>query len=320
MNLIKKILGKFNGLHYHQEYLCLSLEAFNNPLFVYLVSPDNTIIKDVSTEHLFIGYKPVVIAMQNIPDCAYNCWLLFTNKDLNAGSRVMPGDIIASLALRYEGRFTETGSIAYFVAIKGRHFFLNTLNKWAMALSNRLYNDRPGNVFLPGNLYEQVHIAYAIPRKICLVTVAGKAGFNLFPTDLHGAIGDYYIISLRKEGKACAQVQAAGKVLLCDVQLDAHKQVYALGKNHMQECKDSVAFPFSSPISPLYNLPVPTFAIAVKELTLLEHCDIGIHRLLLFKIDSSRKLNEGNDTLSHIHNTYATWRYRQGIDTTYAMR
>lgn len=321
MKLVKKILGKLSGLHYHQEYLCTPLETFKNQLHVYLVSRDNIVIKDVSTEHLFIGYKPVVIAISLLGDDRSGYMLLFTNKSFDIGVRVPALDIIASLAILHKGSFTdEVDTISYFVAVKGHHRFLNGLNKMAMSLSNRWFNNRPGNVYLEGNLYHQVHIAYSIPRKISLVTVRCGTGYNLFPTDLHGTIQRHYIISLRKEGRACAQVQEAGKILLSDMDIPAFKQVYALGKNHMQECKSRDAFSFSSLSSPNYNLPVPMSAIGLKELKLIGFEDVGIHRLLFFRIETDSKVPGGEGILSHIHNTYATWRYSQKIATSYFMR
>ena len=61
MQLLQKLLNKFNGLRYKQEYLCLARESFQDPLHVYLIS-ENKVIKDITNHHLFTGYSPLVFA------------------------------------------------------------------------------------------------------------------------------------------------------------------------------------------------------------------------------------------------------------------
>src|SRR5690242_15814757 len=59
MKLVKKILNRFNGLHYAQEYLCLAKETFQNPLFVYLLENEKPVC-EISNSHVFAGYCPLV--------------------------------------------------------------------------------------------------------------------------------------------------------------------------------------------------------------------------------------------------------------------
>src|SRR5262245_22681849 len=62
MKLPQKLLNKLNGLHYPQEYLCLAKEIFENQLRVCLVANGN-IIKDITNEHVFIGYNPLIFTL-----------------------------------------------------------------------------------------------------------------------------------------------------------------------------------------------------------------------------------------------------------------
>ena len=62
MKLLQKLLNKFNGLHYPQEYLCLAKESFQQPLHVYIVE-GSKVIKDITHFHLFTGYSPLVFAI-----------------------------------------------------------------------------------------------------------------------------------------------------------------------------------------------------------------------------------------------------------------
>ncbi|MEI9943390.1 MAG: hypothetical protein WDN26_04150 [Chitinophagaceae bacterium] len=77
----------------------------------------------------------------------------------------------------------------FYEALKGNHHFVSGFHQSMAAISNMLYNKKPGNVFLKGNLFSQVQIAYSVPRNISLVTLGENELYNLFPTDLHGAHG-----------------------------------------------------------------------------------------------------------------------------------
>jgi len=145
--------------------------------------------------------------------------------------------------------------------------------------------------------------------------------YNLFPTDLHGLVNEHhYIISLRHNGKACAQVEAVKRIVLTNIAADQYKQVYGLGKNHMQPMKRKDQFPFSEMTSTYFQYPLPIKAVEYKELELQSSFVYGIHKLLLFKIINQQKSTDHPSTLAHIHNSYATWRYKQHIESNYLMR
>lgn len=315
MPLLKKILHKLIHLHYRQEYLCFALEKFKHPLYAYVADSNNKVIRDVGDTHLFVGYKPVIIALPAGADDSAITELLLTNEPVALQAIASKKQTIASLSLEKINEFSDEGATVYFYkAAKGTYRFLNPVQKLAGYISNRLYNNKPGNVYLPGNLYQQVQIAYAVPRNICLITVGHNNSFNLFPTDLHGSYNDHYVISLRKEGKACAQVEMTKRIVISDMDASAFEKVYALGKNHMKDLRDETAFDLSGQHSENLGLPLPRYAIGYKELELLSSFDCGIHRLLIFKIIHKRQLNKTGNTLAHIHNVYATWRYRQHTD------
>ena len=154
-----------------------------------------------------------------------------------------------------------------------------------LAFDNDLYNKKPGNIFLPGNLYKQVQVAYAVPRNISLVSVKQNNLFNLFPTDLHGQIDEgFYMFSLRRGGRAAQQVETLKKILVSEVHAEFYKTAYLLGKNHMQELKAKNQFLFGNEVSQALQLPLPQFATYYRELELLDSLVHEIHRIFLFKI------------------------------------
>lgn len=324
MALLQKLLNRFNGLDYRQEYLCLAKETFQQPLYVCVIENDKVIL-DVTCSHNFVGYSPLIFAFPSNLVQNLNAELLqlrFTYRPFQQNEILREKDAIATLVLKkiLQQNVDET-IVSFYEGVKGRHHFLSKFHQSVIELNNRWYGKMPGNVFLKGNLYEQVQIAYAFPRKICLITVGQSHLYNLFPTDLHGQIGnDYYLISLRHEGNACKQVEESGKIALSDMDANSYKKVYSLGKNHMQPLKERTAFDFSVNNSGNFQLPLPKEAHSYKELETAGSFITGIHKLMFFKIIHEEKVTPDNSTLVHIHNCYATWRNKQGMEGNYLLR
>jgi hypothetical protein len=67
-------------------------------------------------------------------------------------------------------------------------------------------------------------------------------------------------------------------------------------------------------------LPLPKDAIAYRELELMDSFIQGIHCIMLFKIVFEEEKDLQKSTLVHIHNSYATWRNKQGIEGNYLLR
>lgn len=323
MNATKKILTKLNGLHYPQEYLCFGAESFSPQLRAYLVQ-EGKIRKDITTLHAFVGYCPVVFAFPALEEFSNSetIEVAFSHEGLDRCGEWNQKHFVAQLAMKkIKTQTTGNAAIAYYEGVQGRHHFIPAFHQSIGQLYNRLYNKRPGNVFLEGNLYKQVQIAYALPRKICLITVEIAGCYNLFPTDLHGQVTEeHYIISLRHTGKACEQVLAVQNIVLSDMQAGAYSKTYCLGKNHMQPLKEITQFDFSSAFSSTFLLPLPNQITGYKELQLQDSFNAGIHKLLLFKIINTEQLASEANTLAHVHNAYATWRRKKDLPGNYLLR
>jgi len=326
------LLNKLNGLHYPQEYLCLAKETFENQLRVYLVANGN-IVKDITNEHAFTGYNPVIFTLYvsaakepvlsgeqaTLPSSVE---IFFCHSSTTQNGVFNKKDAIAHLSMALIRKQTSCNTIIYHYEGKmGEHRFLSSLQQSILALSNRLYNKREGNVYLRKNLYTQVQIAYAVPRIISLITVSDGMLYNLFPTDLHGPVNQQlYVGSLRHAGKACKQVESAGKMVISRIHYTAYTSAYALGKNHMQELRPKETFPFGPETSPVYRLPLPKSVLHYRELELLESFEHGIHKIMLFKIVSEQAVSNEPVTLCHVHNCYASWRHKQGIVSNFLLR
>ena len=318
MQLLQKLLNKLNGLYYKQDYLCIAKESFEQPLFAYLVSDHRSI--DVTNHHVFVGYSPLIFAFPSSLDVApaADLDLFFTLHEPLPNELINEKDAIATLSFK---RIKRVDDLYFYEGKEGGHGFISKFHQMIFDWQNRLYNNKPGNVYLPGNLLTQVQIAYSIPRTISLITISDGQLYNLFPTDLHGQIDDeHYIISLRHRGKAALQVERAKKILISEIDSSQYKTAYALGRNHMQELRPRVAFSFSDQTSRQLRLPLPPSVTRYRELELGQFFDHGIHRIFLFKILNQMKFEHHPSTLAHVHNVYATWRHNKGLPGNYLMR
>ncbi|MBK5277343.1 MAG: hypothetical protein JJE09_00620, partial [Bacteroidia bacterium] len=174
---------------------------------------------------------------------------------------------------------------------------------------------------LSGNLLDQVRIAYCIPRIISIITVSDGTLINMFPTDLHGAVGEKnYVSSLRKGGLANTQVEKYNKIVISDVDTSFCKQAYALGKNHMHEMTDINAFSTYVERSAKLKLPLPKSVLRYKELSRIDSFDHNIHRIHLYEVIHAQTIESGKSTLAHIHQYYAQWRLDQSFPTQMILR
>ena len=319
---MKKTLRKILfGITLPQEYLCVPQNDFAKPLRVFAGDKPGKYGLDITTHHLFIGYKPLVIAVKK----EYLNELKMSSQDpLYLSFRSEEKKELASLKVKfiYEVNLNSV-SCLLFEGVKGEHSFTSNFHKLFSSIYYRLTADKKKNIFLAGNLYDQVKIAYSIPRQIYLASVGSNSLYNIFPTDLSGQIGeDYFIISLRTNGKANEQVEKAGKCLVAKMEAGSFMEVYGAGRNHMREISDTnkLGVSLRQESSAALNLPVPHDAIQYSELEKIDKFEVGIHTIHFFRIINSVSLSNSQSVLTHIHRDYAEWRIRNGISTNYLLR
>ena len=327
---IKKILL---GQTIPQEYICLPYEDFTDPFRIFLTLKNSNTVHDVTRHHIFLGYRPLIIGVSTAVDhelfknlstkqeiCLFLDW-----QDINANQNwrgfaipnAAPAKVILELnhiqKLNHDVTFIYTGKLGY-------HNFRSAFHQFTNSLYYRLKRKKPGNIDLPGNLYDQVRIAYAYPRNISLITVGDGNSINIFPTDLHGPIGEKrYAGSLRNNSLACKQVDHFKKIVISQINAERFKRVYSMGKNHMKEVRDKDDFELDSRMSEILKLPLPAGVLRYRELEQICSYDINIHRLQFYKIINQVDHTKGK-TLFHVHNYYVEWRKQKGLDFKYLLR
>ncbi len=315
---LKRILS---GFTLPQEYLCVRQNEFVEPLKVF--ASDNSLKNkvDITSHHLLVGYKPLLIAIdsQYLNEIKINpqdgLHLSFcTEKNIKLAELslkfIKQLDLVPVTCLIYEG-------------VRGVHSFTNNFHKWFNYIYYQLTGDKKKNIFLDGNLYDQVKIAYSIPRLIFVASVGSNGLYNVFPTDLSGQISHAnFIISLRTKGKANEQIENEGKCMVAKIDANYFSEVYNIGKNHMHDLSDinELGIRLGEESSAFFNLPVPFGAIEYFELKKIDKFEVGIHTIHFFRIINSARLSSSNSFLMHIHRDYAEWRRKNDIKTNYLIR
>ncbi len=300
------LINRIKGHHFPQEYLCLE-NPEQYPLRAVWRDQDLTGI------HFFLGYQPVIIGIPYKPGMPEVLYLDFVSA--GTGSKK-----VASLKLKGTA-ILKTGhhDLQLYTCLNGTHQLIPPFYRFINHSIMFIRSLRKGNIRLKGNRYNQVRIAYSIPRPIYLISVGEGDLYNIFPTDLFGRINETtFIISLRMAGKACGQVQMYRKIVLSEMQAGSFKEVYRLGKNHNRDL--SVPDPsICSGWSEEWHLPLPKDILQYHELEYSHHQDFGIHRLLVFNLHKSKKIQDG-PSLAHIHNYAASWLQRGQFEMKYHFR
>jgi hypothetical protein len=321
--VIKRLLRKFlTGYTLTQEYLCLPFEKTSNPFKIILALGDSE--WDVTDTHVFLGYKPVVFGI-SVTDLnrikmlhqRQGCSLYYRyDQNIENGKKVA----VFTLRKFATETFSDT-TIFFFEAGQVSHSLQNWWHRQINRLIEKLTTRNANNIQLSDNLYEQVRVAYAIPRVISIISMRDGNKMNMFPTDLHGKISaTIYVSSLRRGGKATEQVEILRDICISDVAAENFAHAYKLGKNHMAELRPETEFTVASVRSKNFKIPLPPGVISYRELELLHSLNRGIHQIHFYRIVSEETFDPNIPKLAHIHKLYAQWRINLKIPTTLFFR
>jgi len=318
-NQIRRIL---TGLTIPQEYVCLDSQELQSPLSVFLSFENRKL--DVTASHLFLGYKPLILALPfKVNDKNYQV-LKNENQialDFENPEPIMPTDLARLVLRKINEKVLDDDAVLFYEGTYGEHSFLNSIHQKINQQREKWRKQTPNNVGLPGNLIEQVRIAYSVLRMISIISVSDGYLINLFPTDLHGPIANnFYAGSLRLGGLANDQIEKYGKIVISEVEPSFYKLAYALGKNHMKELQKESEFPLHLMRSKSFNFPLPATVVSYRELKRIDSFDVGIHRIHLYEIIYRDILQENESSLTHIHQYYAQWRLDHELSTPMLLR
>jgi flavin reductase (DIM6/NTAB) family NADH-FMN oxidoreductase RutF len=153
---------------------------------------------------------------------------------------------------------------------------------------------------------------FICPRPVVLVSLLDGERGNIFPMNLMGSIGEGYLaFALNSKRQAAPLVERVGQLALSTLPFDQSTTAQELGKNHYQESIDWEQLPFTTRPSTVLGIPVPHFAVRVRELRVREVRRLGSHTFFVAKIVGDECLTDG-PAYYMIHGMYEAWRRRTG--------
>ena len=293
------------GTPFRPEYLCTPFEPHTSAL--HIVDQNGT---DVTHEHVFLGYQPLLLGFWSKSDSAQSLSLHWQNEQLEELAKVEMKQV--------EHIPWEDQTLHLYQGTRGNQYFLSRSQRWRHNFRQRL-KPRKNNVYLDPALYDQVKAAYAIPRKISVASVWDGEKGNVFPTDLNGPIQPgFYAISLREAGKAHKQVLTTKRILLAEMDIAQAVQVYGLGKNHVKDLRPLDEL--TEATNRIEGFPVLNGVTKYRVLERITGKTLSIHHIHIFRVMEEKVIDPDAKVLAHIHRDYATWRLRNGLPTEYTDR
>jgi hypothetical protein len=305
------------GTDLETEYVCVPLDA-GTPLAAVLTDRRGGDPRPVPG-HLFLGYRPLLMGLC-LPDPPEEVCLTlspaFTPEATWRGFPTCPQAVGRLHLVRRDALQAGDEEVTLYGGVRGWHRLLHPHQRLAHAALARVSarrRTRADNIALPGNLYDQVRVAYAIPRAIEVAAVGVPGRGNLFPTDLHGPAGETgHVISLRVGGRAGEQVEGRGAVALVRMPASAARTVYALGPSHMRPLRRLDPDLLRSEPSPELGAPVPREALRIRELVVAPPLEVGVHRIFPARVVGETTLDPSATSLAHVHVHAAAWAERRG--------
>jgi flavin reductase (DIM6/NTAB) family NADH-FMN oxidoreductase RutF len=145
---------------------------------------------------------------------------------------------------------------------------------------------------------------YICPRPVVLVSVVDGNASNLFPMDLIGPVGgQHFTLALHGTSTAVSLMERSRKVALSGVPVEQISTAYTLGQNHKKADFRWNQVSFALTTSPAFGLPIPEFALSVKEMEIEEVRAMGSHKLFICRTEVNHLRSHGLQ-LSFVHGFY----------------
>jgi flavin reductase (DIM6/NTAB) family NADH-FMN oxidoreductase RutF len=158
-------------------------------------------------------------------------------------------------------------------------------------------------------------VTFICPRPVLLVRlVDGELG-NIFPMNLMGLVGeDYLAFALNSKRQAAPLVEHLGQLALSSIPFVRSAAARNLGKNHYQQSADWEALPFKTVNSRALNIPVPEFALRVRELKVHTVRPLGSHTFFVARLVGEEVYTDGPE-FCMIHGLYEARRRSDRLST-----
>jgi flavin reductase (DIM6/NTAB) family NADH-FMN oxidoreductase RutF len=201
-----------------------------------------------------------------------------------------------------------------FAVRRSRNYCLSQARQWAHYLLHAYLQRKQGNssgIMMSFLEKRSAMVMFIRPHPTSLGSVLNDSGGNIFPMNIMGELGNgYFAFALKDSRRAAHCVEQAGRIALSSVPFSHAYLPYQLAINHTKQSIEWNELPFPTEPSKRFGIPVPDFALRVKELEILTIRKIGSHTLFVARVVSDERVAEGLE-LCVIHGFYQYYRLKE---------
>jgi flavin reductase (DIM6/NTAB) family NADH-FMN oxidoreductase RutF len=187
-------------------------------------------------------------------------------------------------------------------AVLWRRYFHYSYDRWR---SGRRSN--ASDIRMVARDVHSLFVFYICPRPVFLISVMDGDRGNIFPMDLTGPIGaQYFSLSLHSTCPATL-MERSRRIAVSSIPVEQTSLAFELGKNHKKPFVDWDQIPFATTSSATFGLPVPKFALRVREMRIEAVRTMGSHTMFLAKTIGDQRWADGLQ-MFQMHGFYQAWK------------
>jgi len=223
--------------------------------------------------------------------------------------------VLGEIGFRFKDRFslTESDFMLFEPKTSSNHCLSKThlLAHYLLFAYRQWRKDNTKGVHLSFLERRAMMVQFIRPHPVMLVSVGNRENGNIFPMNLLGDLGNgYFGLALRTERVAGGLVERFGRVALSSMPLSEGAVAYQLAHNHSAESFDWSKLPFPTRTSAIFGIPVPAFALRIKEVEIKAVRVVGSHSFFAGRIVHDEELSDGL-AFGSIHGFYQSWRLKR---------
>jgi len=268
--------------------------------------------RDVTYRHLMACGAPFTIGIA-ISDDRPLARANSAQLSLQFRSRIKDPTLLGEILLRPSTWIDlDGGALQLFEITDSHNYCMPALRLWAHHLSYARQRARALRPDLPitGREVRAMTVFYSAPRPVVLVSVTDGKSSNMFPMNLLGRIGlNHYAFALNSTTPVRALVERAGSVALSSIPIARAEEAFRLGKNHRQESVGWKQLGFGVVPSKQFALPIPDFALRVREMRVEAAHRLGSHTMFVARTINVEE-RSGGEEFFMVHGIYQAWRER----------
>jgi flavin reductase (DIM6/NTAB) family NADH-FMN oxidoreductase RutF len=295
------------GLRDPQSEVCVWLHGFGAP-------------RDVTHGHVMAAARPLTVGIGSL-NTIDSERIRQCQPSLEFREQSGENKLLGRIDLRWKETIPlATEQLCLFETIGCRNYCLPKAQLWARYAHHAYQNWRASrrygsaSVPIPRQQQHSLFVFYICPRPVALVTVVEGDLVNIFPMDLIGPIGSqHFSLALHDTSTAIPSLERSRRIALSSVPANQISVAYELGPNHRKPCVELDRIPFATSPSTVFGLPVPRFALRVREMLVEAVRDMGSHKLFLARMVGDEHWSDGPQ-LFFVHGIYHARRDRNGGD------